>query len=150
MPWRDPASTPLLRLGDVFVLRVGEVLSRLTSSGGGTGKSNVSLTLPKSDCQSDYARFVAGRFKGSFTQSPLSCATLSATSTQMVGTANWSTGFHNGLNFVRWSPSTVNGTVVNGSLAGHASLRVNVSGFLGFCLRKPGGGAVNEDHGDVH
>ena len=112
---------------------------RLTSSGGGTGKSNVSLTLPKSDCQSDYARFVAGRFKGSFTQSPLSCATLSATGAQMVGTANWSTGFHNGLNFVRWSPSTVNGTVVNGSFAGSASLRVNVPASWASACASPAG-----------
>jgi hypothetical protein len=108
----------------------------LTKSGGGTGLSTVKGTL--SNCKTSIGAVTVktGKMTGSFTTSPLSCATVSSTGANTALTIKWKGSFNgteDGILYAgkaRFTPTKVNGTRATGSFAGGASLTVNVPATL--------------------
>lgn len=86
---------------------------------------SIKATLSPHDCSSDWATLVAGRFSGALAQSPVSCAMLDTTHASVIGTARWTSGYHNGAGFVGYTPTEINGGTASGSFAGAATFTLN-------------------------
>jgi virginiamycin B lyase len=105
----------------------------LTLAGGGTRRSNVKATL--SGCKTYgpiYDTTVhAGRFFGSFAQSPIDCKTLSVTGASMTALARWANGDDHGP--ARFHQSVIDHNIVDGSFGGTARVALDPSTPASVC-----------------